>query len=416
MVSSPGAVELPSKDRAGEDEAAGVRSLDKAQTSTDQHPEPIDRQTILVYRDRLIPRSELHFLRRLYVGFERLSPLWIGRSYDDGLADLEGPSVLLGRDGLLGTIDRELFKHFGILPSVPDLRSFHPKLVHAHFGRGGALALPIARGLKIPLVVSFYGGDATKDKHYRRQFPPTIYQRRMGALWDEVVLFVCVSAFVRDQLIARGFPPEKLFVQRSGVNLDDLPETGDPRPRGYVMFAGRFVEKKGASYLIEAMLRLQNEGRDLPLVMVGEGPMAGELKRAASALKNVEFKGWMPNNELRRWMRGALALCVPSVHASDGDAEGMPTVVIEAMAASTPVIGSIHAGIGEAIEHERTGFLIPEKDPEALAAALRRLSDEPGLRRQLGDNARSSAMENFDMFKQSRRLEEKLLGIIAAAH
>lgn len=85
------------------------------------------------------------------------------------------------------------------------------------------------------------------------------------------------------------------------------------------------------------------------------------------------------------------------------------------MAAGTPVIGSDHAGIGEAIEHERTGFLVPEQDPDALAAALRRLLDDNELRRQLGENARRAAEEHFDMFRQSRHLEERLLNIIAAA-
>ena len=374
-----------------------------------------DRDSILVYRDRLVPRSELHFLRRHYVGFERLQPIWIGRRRDDGLAELGGRSALLGRDGFLGSIDREMFKHFGVLPPVPDLRALRPKLVHAHFGRGGTLALPIARSLKIPLVVSFHGGDATKDKHYQHQLLPTIFQRRLNDLQHEAALFLCVSDFIHDQLISRGFPAEKLFVHRLGVNLDDCNEAGETAPGGYVMFAGRFVEKKGVGLLIEAMRRLQNEGRNLRLVLAGAGPMEAELRRAASALKNVEFLGWTPNEDLRRWMRGALALCVPSVRASDGDMEGLPTVVIEAMAAGTPVIGSLHAGIGEAIEHERTGFLVPEQDPDAIAAALRRLSDEPGLRSQLGENARAAAVERFDMFRQSRRLEEKLLGVISAA-
>jgi colanic acid/amylovoran biosynthesis glycosyltransferase len=374
------------------------------------------RDTILVYRDRLVPRSELHFLQRLYVGFERLEPIWVGRRHDNGFADLDGRSVLLGRDGVLGSIDRELFKHFGVLPPVPDLPALHPKLVHAHFGRSGALALPIARRLNVPLVVSFYGGDATKDKHYQRQWLPTIYQRRLTELQTEAALFLCVSAFIRDQLLARGFPPEKVLVQRSGVNLDTPIEPGDPAPAGYVMFAGRFVEKKGAMYLIEAVRRLEAMGRDVRLLLVGAGPLEAELRRATASLKHVEFRGWMPNNELRRWMRGALALCVPSVHAADGDAEGLPTVVIEAMAAGTPVIGSDHAGIGEAIEDARTGFLVPEQDPDAIAAALRRLLDDPGLRRQLGENARSAAVEHFDMFKQSRRLEARLLEVIAASH
>jgi colanic acid/amylovoran biosynthesis glycosyltransferase len=372
-------------------------------------------QTILVYRDRLVPRSELHFLQRLYVGFEQLEPMWVGRRHDDGFADLGGRSVLLGRDGAMGMVDRELFKHFGVLPAVPDLAALQPKLVHAHFGRSGALALPIARRLHVPLVVSFYGGDATKDKHYRRQLLPTIYQRRLNELQTETALFLCVSAFIRDQLLARGFPREKLFVQRSGVNLDTPIEAGDPAPPGYVMFAGRFVEKKGVTYLIEAVRRLEAEGRDVRLLLVGAGPLESELRRATASLKHVEFRGWMPNNELRRWMRGALALCVPSVHAADGDAEGLPTVVIEAMAAGTPVIGSHHAGIGEAIEDERTGFLVPEQDPNAIAAALRRLLDDPGLRRQLGENARSAAVEHFDMFKQSHRLEARLLEVISVS-
>ena len=312
-----------------------------------------------------------------------------------------------------GPIDRELFKHLGVLPPMPDLRGRRPKLVHAHFGRGGTLALPLARALRVPLVVSFYGADATKDKQYRRRFPPTVFQRRLQALQQEAALFLCVSGFIKEQLVGRGFPPEKLVVQHSGVNIDPQYGPDDPAADMYVMFAGRFVEKKGVPSLIEAVRLLEAEGRTVRLVLVGDGPMEAELRRSASALKNVTFMGWMPNGELRRWMRGALALCVPSQRAQDGDAEGLPTVVIEAMAAGTPVIGSRHAGIGEAVDDGQTGFLIPEQDPEALAAALRRLTDEPGLRRQLGENARRSAVERFDMFAQSRRLEERLLGVLA---
>jgi colanic acid/amylovoran biosynthesis glycosyltransferase len=383
--------------------------------SGERRPDDPDRITILAYRDHLVPRSEASFLRRLYIGFERLDPIWVGRRRGDGLSDLAVEPVLLGRSGMLGALDREIFKHLGVLPPVPDLRAMRPRLVHAHFGRGGALALPIARSLGIPLVVSFYGGDATKSRHYERHLLPAIYKRRLPALQRDAALFICVSHFIRDQLIARGFPGEKLIVHRFGVNLDIPDGADDAGGDRYVLFAGRFVEKKGAGYLIEAVRRLEGDGRDLRLVMIGNGPLTDDLKRAAAALKQVEFIDWVPNSELRRWMRGALALCVPSLQASDGDAEGLPTVVLEAMAAGTPVIGSRHAGIGEAVEDERTGFLVAEQDPEALAAALRRLSDEPGLRKRLGENARAVALERFDMVRQSRRLEEKLLSIIRSA-
>jgi glycosyltransferase involved in cell wall biosynthesis len=371
--------------------------------------------TIIAYRDLLIPRSELYFLRRLYVAFERLRPLWVGRRAGDGIGDLDGESLILGGPDPLGAIDRGLFKLTGRLPPVPDLRARKPRLVHAHFGRGGALALPMARALGVPLVVSFYGGDATKDKHYDRRWFPSIYQRRLPALMEQAALFLCVSDFIRRQLIDRGFPEGKLLVQRSGVNLD--PEWGpiDPSARPYVLFAGRFVEKKGAALVIEAVRRLEAEsGQPLPLVMIGEGPLEGTLRAAAAALRDVTFLGWMSNTELRRWMRGALALCVPSLRAADGDAEGLPTVVIEAMAAGTPVIGSMHAGIGEAIEDQRTGYLIPERDPGALAAALARLATNPSLRHDMGETARAAAVEGFDMTRQSRRLEDRLLEVIAA--
>ena len=129
---------------------------------------------------------------------------------------------------------------------------------------------------------------------------------------------------------------------------------------------------------------------------------------AGLAAKSRFWRGHLQGSEYA-W---ALAFCVPSVQAADGDAEGLPTVVLEAMAAGTPVIGSRHAGIGEAIEHERTGFLVEGRDPEALATALRRLDDEPGLRQRLGGNARTVALDRFDAVKQSQRLEERLLGII----
>ena len=272
---------------------------------------------ILVYRDRIVPRSEVHFLRRLYLAFDQLRPVWIGRHRGDGLSELGYEPLVLGRGGALGAIDRATFKHFGTLPLVPDLRALKPKLVHAHFGRGGALALPIARALKLPLVVHFHGGDATKDKHYRKRLLPTIYQQRLAALKEEAALFICVSNFIREQLLTRGFPPEKLVVHRYGVELDVSVPEDPPGPSGQVLFAGRFVEKKGISYLLEAMRRLEAEPGELELVLVGDGPIAGELKRQASPLKRVSFAGWLPNAELRRRCTAHWLSALPSVHAED---------------------------------------------------------------------------------------------------
>jgi len=112
-------------------------------------------------------------------------------------------------------------------------------------------------------------------------------------------------------------------------------------------------------------------------------------------------------------MRGALAICVPSVAARTGDSEGLPNVVIEAMACAVPVIGSDIAGIAEAVEHDRTGLLVPPADPRSIAAAARRLLGDPELRRQMGLAARAVATQRFSAIAQSRMLEEALLAVSA---
>jgi colanic acid/amylovoran biosynthesis glycosyltransferase len=372
-----------------------------------------DGGTLLVYRDRIVPRSEAHFLRRQYVGFRHLVPVWIGRRTDLGLSDLQVEPILLGRGGALGALDRLLFKGFGRIPSEPDLARLRPRLIHAHFGRGGALALPIARALGLPLVVTFHGGDATKDRHYRPRLVPTSFQRRCSALKNEAALIICVAEYIRELLLARGFPAAKLRVIRYGTEPEVDLCPAPPLERPYLLFVGRFVEKKGVGYLLDAMRLLENEGAALDLVVIGDGPMAETLRRRAVGLRGARFLGWLPNREVRRVMRGALAICVPSVVAKNGDAEGLPNVVLEAMAAAVPVIGSDFGGIAEALTHEQTGLLVPPADPAAIAAATRRLLGDRDLRSRLGTAAGAVARERFDAVVQSRILEDALLVVSA---
>jgi colanic acid/amylovoran biosynthesis glycosyltransferase len=369
------------------------------------------RETLLVYRHRLAPMSEVGFLHRFYVGFERLAPVWLGCHLEPGASALTGEKLRLGRAELLGTLDRALFRHCGIVPAQPDLGALRPRLLHAHFGQGGALALPIARALRIPLVVTFHGADATKETHYRRRIVPHVYARRLAALQRDAALFVCVSEFVRDRLLARGFPADKLKVIHQGVDLATVLPKPEAAAQPYALFVGRFVEKKGVSHLIEAMRLIEAKDGEIRLVLIGDGPLGGALRDQARGLKHVSFAGWLPNAEVRRRMRGALAVCVPSVTASDGDSEGLPTVIFEAMAEGVAVVGSRHAGIAEAVEHGRTGLVVPEGDAMALAAALESLIANPELRQRLGTAAREVAAERFSAVTQSRRLEAALLRV-----
>jgi glycosyltransferase involved in cell wall biosynthesis len=368
-------------------------------------------ENLLVYRDRLGVRSEVQFLRRLYAGFTRLAPVWVGCHVEPDAAQLGAPALHLGNDGAAGAVERALFKQLGVVPRRPDLAALRPLLIHAHFGRGGALALPLARKLKVPLAVTYHGGDATKETHYRRRCVPTIYQRRLPALLREAALIHCVSDHIRDVLLARGFPAAKLRVVRYGIDTDPpvAPPADETAP--YLLFVGRFVEKKGIAYLLEAMRRRRAAGDNTALVMVGDGPLKDELRRQAATLDSVTWPGWETPAEVRSRMRGAVALIVPSITAKSGDEEGLPNVVIEAMAQGTPVIGSRHAGIGEAIADGENGLLVPPGDAAALADAIARLVGDPDQRTRLGAAARRTAVAHFDAKTQSRLLEDAFLSL-----
>ena len=265
--------------------------------------------------------------------------------------------------------------------------------------------------MKLPLAVTFHGGDATKDAHYRRTLVPTIFQRRCEALQQEAALIICVAEHVRQALLARNFPATKLKVIRYGIEPEDDGNSPPPAERPYLLFVGRFVEKKGVAHLLEAIRALECEGPAVDLVLVGDGPMVEVFKRQAFGLTRVRFLGWLPNQEVRRVMKGALAICVPSVAGPTGDSEGLPNVVLEAMACAAPVIGSAIAGIAEAVEDERTGFLVPPANSLSIAAAARRLLADPLLRTRMGIAAREAAIQRFSAVAQSRMLEDALLSV-----
>ncbi len=170
----------------------------------------------------------------------------LGRLSDRfGLPDLGAEPILLGRRGAIGALDRLLFKQFGHIPPVPDLARLRPRLIHAHFGRGGALALPLARALKLPLVVTFHGGDATKTKHYRKAAIPTVFQRRCAALQREAALIICVADHIREALIAHNFPPAKLKVIHYGIEPEAEKTNPGPRSVPICCLSAALSKRKG---------------------------------------------------------------------------------------------------------------------------------------------------------------------------
>lgn len=266
-------------------------------------------------------------------------------------------------------------------------------VVHAHFGDHGYRA----RRLGPPLVVSFYGYDygLGRDPWWAAAY------RLMFAAATLVVAEAPVAAC---RLVALGCPEAKVRLHPLGIDLSRLPFR--PRfPRGAVrvLFAGRFEEKKGLPDALEAVARA---GPGFRLIVVGDGPASPAMRAQAERLGlPVDWRGALPHADLRAALLEADILLAPSRTAADGDTEGgLPVIVLEALATGLPVVGTLHADMPWAVRHDLNGFLVPERDPAALAAALRRLGGSPERWPIMGALGRDRVKALHDASLQPRRL------------
>ncbi|MGE7136684.1 glycosyltransferase [Luteibacter sp. NPDC031894] len=245
----------------------------------------------------------------------------------------------------------------------------------AHFGPTGVLAAHLrALGLlEGPLYTVFHGYDLSQHsvlarhvEDYRRLFASGEHMLPISALWSR-------------KLMALGCAPEKIQVHRMGVDLDSFcfapPEGRVPtqtRPLR-VLCVARLVEKKGIAYLCDAVAQLAWRRVPVELEVVGDGPLQGELERfvAAKALgERIFIRGRRDKAYVQAALARADVFALPSVTAVDGDQEGIPVSLMEAMASGVPCLSTVHSGIPELIEDGRSGWLVPERDVDALADRL----------------------------------------------
>jgi glycosyltransferase involved in cell wall biosynthesis len=255
----------------------------------------------------------------------------------------------------------------------------------------------LAEKLGIPIVVTLHGYDVTIR---------TDFQTRYEKLWRKADRFICVSEFIRKKAIEAGFPPEKLVVHYIGIDRKRFAPVNSDRAGGMALFVGRLVEKKGCSYLLSAMQRVQNRHINARLVVIGDGPLRKSLEQHARELKlNCSFLGAQSQDVVRKNLQAASVLCVPSVAARNGDSEGLPITILEALCMKVPVVASRHAGIPEAVLDGETGLLASERDEKELAEQiLRFLTDEP-FRNACSRRGSDWIATQFDLISQTRQLE-----------
>jgi colanic acid/amylovoran biosynthesis glycosyltransferase len=177
----------------------------------------------------------------------------------------------------------------------------------------------------------------------------------------------------------------------------------------------RLVEKKGVDYAIRAVARLAAAGVDVEYTVVGDGPLREKLTQLTEALGlsgRVKLVGSMAHSDIAALLQRSHVMLAPSVTASDGDMEGLPVAIMEAMASGLPVVSTVHSGIPELIDDDVNGYLVPEKDVTALAAKLEHVALHTADWKRVAEAAHRTVVERHDIHTLNDQLAS-LLGSLA---
>jgi colanic acid/amylovoran biosynthesis glycosyltransferase len=289
-------------------------------------------------------------------------------------------------------------------------------VIQCHYGPNGELAVLLREVgvLDGPVVTSFHGYDLSE---YVRSSGRDAYAR-LFALGD---LFLPVSERWRDELIELGCPREKVVVHRMGVDTESLayaPRGLEHDGRVHVLSVARLVEKKGLEDAIRAVAMLVHRHPRVAYKIVGEGPLRERLGAVIAELgvgAHCELLGPRSHEEVIRLMREADILLAPSVTSRQGDQEGVPVVIMEALALGLPVVSTRHSGIPEIVEDGRSGFLVREGDVDALAERLGHLMEHREAWAVMGRAGRERVEKYHDASTALLRLEQLYETVAASA-
>ena len=281
------------------------------------------------------------------------------------------------------------------------LRRTKADAVLAEYGISGVDVMRVCRKLQIPLIVHFHGYDACRNDVLDK------YSKRYTELFQFADAVIAVSRAMREQLISLGAPPENVFYNPYGVDCRAFEQTRPAAAPAVFLAVGRFVQKKAPHLLLVSFAEVYREHPEAELRMIGDGPLLGVCRDLASALKidpAVHFLGAQPHQVVRAEMLRARAVVQHSVVADDGDSEGTPNSLLEAGAGGLPVVSTWHAGIPDVVLHEKTGFLVAERDVDGMAKHMKQMVVKPDLAAKLGAAARRRVETYFRMDQSIGRL------------
>jgi colanic acid/amylovoran biosynthesis glycosyltransferase len=280
-----------------------------------------------------------------------------------------------------------------------DMQRLGVERVHAHYATHPALAAWVVQRLTdLPYSFTAQAHDVYVDR------------AMLGQKLQRASFVATVSDFNR-RLLEQLYPVQargKVVVVGNGVEPGVFQARQRPvRRRLQVLCVASLEPYKGHRYLIEACALVRAAGVDIECVLVGKGDERGAIERRVADLDlgdTVRLLGAQPQERVSELMATADMMVLPSVVMPDGKMEGLPVVILEAMAVRTPVIASAISGIPELVEDNVTGLLVPERDAAALARAVVRLARDPRLRQELAENAWERVTKDYDLRATTGRL------------
>ena len=296
------------------------------------------------------------------------------------------------------------------------IQMHHPAILHSHFGDRGWYDLPMAKKYGLKQIVTFYGYDLSLLPRSR-----PVWRTRYHQLFESAARFLCEGPHMAQTLVDLGCPQAKVTVQRLGVDLDQIPfmprKLDDTGEIG-ILIAGRFVEKKGIPYALEAIGLLKDQFPCLRVTIIGDS--AGSRREEQEKARILEMirlyrlesiitmLGFQPFDVLMREIYKNHIFLSPSVTASNGDTEGgAPVTITQALASGMPVVSTTHCDIPAVVSHAVSGLLSEERDANGLAIQLQWLIEHPEHWPVMAEAGRKHIEAEFDA-----RLQGQYLGNI----
>jgi colanic acid/amylovoran biosynthesis glycosyltransferase len=283
------------------------------------------------------------------------------------------------------------------------------KLLHIYFGHIAVHLLPLIRAWDKSSIVSFHGADVMVD------LEKPAYRAATKEMLEAVRLVLVRSESLSRELIEIGCPPQKIRIQRTGIPVDELPFRARRWPSDDAwrfVQACRLIEKKGLKTSLLAFAEFAARYPRSTFTIAGEGPLRSDLEARARELglgDKVSFPGFVSQARLRELFYGSHIFLHPSERGADGNQEGVPNSMLEAMASGLPVFATEHGGIPEAIEHGKSGILVQEGDHAALARALLDAAANPEQLAAIARHGADSVRQKFEQTAQVRQLEDYYL-------